>query len=232
MSAGREPLRAAAQLALAGLIAALLLAGTWALTRDRIVAAEHRAQMQALEIVLPPDRYDNDLVADAVQVQAAAWLGRETATVHRARLRGEASALVLEATANDGYAGPIDLLVAISTDGRVLGVRVTAHQETPGLGDDIEAGRSDWITRFAGRALGDPPAPEWAVRKDGGRFDQFAGATITPRAVVRAVKRGLQFAARHGGELRAAAPGATLRVDSAPDDFAPDDGAPDEFRPR
>jgi electron transport complex protein RnfG len=221
MSAGREPLRAAAQLALAGLIAALLLAGTWALTRDRIVAAEHRAQMQALEIVLPPDRYDNDLVADAVQVQAAAWLGRETATVHRARLRGEASALVLEATANDGYAGPIHLLVAIADDGRVLGVRVTAHQETPGLGDDIEAGRSDWITRFAGRALGDPPAADWAVRRDGGRFDQLAGATVTPRAVVRAVKRCLEFAARHGDEIRAAAPGVTLRIESAPDDHRP-----------
>ena len=221
MSAAREPLRAAAQLALAGLIAAVLLAGTWALTRDRIVAAEHRSQMQALEIVLPADRYDNDLVADAVQVRAPAWLGRETATVHRARLRGQASALVLEATANDGYAGPIHLLVAIAADGRVLGVRVTAHQETPGLGDDIEAGRSDWITRFTGRALGDPPAAEWAVRRDGGRFDQFAGATVTPRAVVRAVKRCLAFAARHGDAIRAAAPGATLRIESAPDDYRP-----------
>ena len=219
MSAGREPLRAGAQLALAGLAAALLLAGTWALTRDRIVAAEHRAQMQALEIVLPPDRYDNDLVADAVQVHAAAWLGRATATVHRARLRGEAGALVLEATATDGYAGPIRLLVAVDRDGRVLGVRVTAHQETPGLGDDIEADRSDWITRFDGRGLGDPPADQWAVRRDGGRFDQFAGATVTPRAVVRAVKRCLEFVARHGDELREAAPGATLRFDSAPDDY-------------
>ena len=221
MNARREPLRAAAQLALAGLIATLLLAGTWALTHERIVAAEHHAQMQALEIVLPPERYDNDLVADAVQVQAAAWLGRDTATVHRARLRGEPSALVLEATANDGYAGPIHLLVAVADDGRVLGVRITGHQETPGLGDGIEARRSDWISRFAGRALGDPPAARWAVRKDGGRFDQFAGATITPRAVVRAVKRCLEFAARHGDEIRAAAPGATLRVDSAPDDTRP-----------
>ena len=221
MSLAREPLRAAAQLALAGLIAAALLAGTWALTRDRIAAAERRAQMQALEIVLPPTAYDNDPVADAVQVRAAAWLGREQARVHRARLRGEPSALVLETTAPDGYAGPIHLLVAIATDGRVLGVRVTGHQETPGLGDDIEAGRSDWITRFAGRALGDPPPEAWAVRRDGGRFDQFAGATVTPRAVVRAVKRSLEFVARHGDELRAADAGATLRIESAPEDYRP-----------
>lgn len=219
--ATREPLRAAAQLGLAGLLAALLLAGTWWLTREDIVAAEHRAQMQALEIVLPPDRYDNDLVNDAVHVQAAAWLGLESATVHRARLAGEPSALVLEVSAPDGYAGPIRLLVAVANDGRVLGVRVTGHQETPGLGDDIEVERSDWITRFTGRALGDPPAGEWAVRKDGGHFDQFAGATITPRAVVRAVKRCLEFVARHGGEVAAAPPGATLRFESAPEDYAP-----------
>jgi electron transport complex protein RnfG len=221
VSVFREPLRAGAQLAIAGLVATLLLAGTWALTRDRIVAAERRAQMQALEIVLPPDRYDNDLIADTVQVQAAAWLGRESVTVHRAQLRGQPSALVLQASAPDGYAGPIHLLVAVDHDGRVLGVRVTAHQETPGLGDDIEAGRSEWITRFDGRALGDPPTEGWAVRKDGGRFDQFAGATLTPRAVVRAVKRCLEFVARHGDQVRAAPPGATLRFDSAPDDFRP-----------
>lgn len=221
MSGLREPLRAGAQLAIAGLIATLLLAGTWALTRDRIAAAERRAQMQALEIVLPPDRYDNDPVADTVQVQAVAWLGRGSVTVHRAQLRGQPSALVLQTSAPDGYAGPIHLLVAVDHDGRVLGVRVTAHQETPGLGDDIDAGRSDWITRFAGRALGAPPAEQWAVRKDGGRFDQFAGATVTPRAVVRAVKRCLEFVARHGDEVRAAPPGATLRFDSAPDDYRP-----------
>lgn len=219
--ASREPLRAAAQLGLAGLLAAMLLAGTWALTREDIVVAEHRAQMQALEIVLPPDRYDNDLVADTVQVRAAAWLGRESATVHRARLAGEPSALVLEASAPDGYAAPIRLLVAISQDGRVLGVRVTGHQETPGLGDGIEADRSDWITRFNGRALGDPSAERWAVRKDGGEFDQFAGATVTPRAVVRAVKRCLEFVQRHGDPIFAAPAGATLRIETAPEDYAP-----------
>lgn len=217
----REPLRAAAQLGLAGLLAALLLAGTWRLTREHIVAAEHRAQMAALEIVLPSARYDNDLVADSVQVRAEAWLGLASAAVHRARLAGEPSALVLEVSAPDGYAGPIRLLVAVAQDGRVLGVRVTRHQETPGLGDDLEVERSDWITRFTGRALGDPPAADWTVRRDGGRFDQFAGATVTPRAVVRAVKRCLGFVARHGDELRTAQAGATLRFDTVPEDHAP-----------
>lgn len=217
----REPLRAAAQLGLAGLLAALLLAGTWVLTREHIVAAEHRAQMAALEIVLPSARYDNDLVADSVQVHADAWLGLAPATVHRARLAGEPSALVLEVSAPDGYAGPIRLLVAVAQDGRVLGVRVTGHQETPGLGDDIDVQRSDWITRFTGRALGDPPEDQWAVRRDGGHFDQFAGATVTPRAVVRAVKRCLGFVARHGDELMTAPAGATLRFDTAPDDYTP-----------
>lgn len=212
----RESLRAGAQLALAGLVAAVLLAGTWALTHERIAAAERQAKLQALEIVLPADRYDNDPLANAVRVRAPAWLGGEMATVSRARLAGAPSALVVEAVAPDGYAGPIRLLVAVAADGRVLGVRVTAHQETPGLGDDIEAGRSDWITRFTGRALGDPPLPGWRVQRDGGEFPQFAGATLTPRAVVAAVRRTLQFVARHGDAVRAAEPGATLSFDDAP----------------
>lgn len=212
----RESLRAGAQLALAGLVAATLLAGTWALTHGRIAEAEQRAKLQALEIVLPHSRYDNDPIADAVQVRAPAWLGGESATVSRARLAGAPSALVLEVVAPDGYAGPIRLLVAVATDGTVLGVRVTAHQETPGLGDDIEAARSGWITRFTGRALGNPPLPGWRVQRDGGDFPQFAGATLTPRAVVAAVRRTLQFVAKHGDAVRAADPGATLSFDDAP----------------
>jgi electron transport complex protein RnfG len=215
--ATRESLRAGLQLGLAALVATALLAGTYFLTRDRIAAAEHRARMQALEVVLPADRYDNDLLQDTVQVQAPAWLGADATTVHRASLSGQPSALVFETVAPDGYGGPIRLLLAVADDGRVLGVRVVAHRETPGLGDDIEADRSDWITRFQGRALGDPPAAGWAVRKDGGDFDQFAGATVTPRAVVRAVHRALEFVQRHGDEVRAAPAGDTLRIPTAPD---------------
>lgn len=216
----RESLRAGAQLALAALLATALLAGAWVLSRERIAAGEHRQRVQALELVLPPDLHDNDLLADAVQVRAEPWLGKAEATVHRARVGGDDRALVLDIVAPDGYGGPIGLLVAVDRAGRVLGVRVTAHRETPGLGDGIESGRSDWITRFRGRFLGDPPASRWTVRRDGGDFDQFAGATVTPRAVVRAVKRCLQFVARHGDALRAAAPATTLRFDDAPDESA------------
>lgn len=215
----RESLRSGAQLALAAALAASLLAGTYLLTQPRINAAEHRLQMDALGVVIPADRYDNDLVADTVTVAAEPWLGLPAATVHRARRAGVDSALVLSVVAPDGYAGDIGLLVAVDRGGRVLGVRVTGHRETPGLGDDIEAGRSQWITRFTGRALGDPDASRWAVRKDGGDFDQFAGATVTPRAVVGAVKRCLEFIARHGDEIYAAPAGATLRIDSAPDSY-------------
>lgn len=217
----RESLRSGVQLALAALVATGLLAGTWALTRGRISDAEHRLQMDALAIVIPSNRYDNDLVADAITVQAGPWLGQPLARVRRARLQGRDAALVLDVVAPDGYAGAIGLLVAVDRDGRVLGVRVSRHGETPGLGDDIEVQRSDWITRFTGRALGDPDPARWAVRSDGGDFDQFAGATVTPRAVVAAVKRCLELVARHGDQLYAAPAGATLRIDSAPDDYRP-----------
>ncbi len=215
--AARESLRAGLQLGLVALLATALMGGTYALTRERIAAAEQREQIQALQLVLPAQRHDNRPLDDRLQVSAPAWLGLEQATVLRASLRGQPSALVLEAMAPDGYGGPIHLLIAVDRAGRVLGVRVTAHSETPGLGDDIDADRSDWITRFRGRALGDPPPERWALRKQGGDFDQFAGATVTPRAVVRAVKRCLGFVARHGDALRAAAPGTTLRFDSAPE---------------
>lgn len=218
----RESLRSGVQLALAALVATALLAGTWALTRERITRAEHERQMDALAIVLPADRRDNDVVADAVTVAAEPWLGQPLATVHRARLRGEDSALVLSVVAPDGYSGDIGLLVAVDREGRVLGVRVSEHRETPGLGDDIEASRSDWITRFTGRSLGDPAPSDWAVRRDGGAFDQFAGATVTPRAVVRAVKRCLEFVQRHGTQLYSAPAGTTLRINTAPDDFRPE----------
>ena len=224
--APRESLRSGVQLALAALLATGLLAGTYALTRPRILEAEHRVQMAALAIVIPADRYDNDLVADTVTVSAPPWLGQPLATVHRARLRGRDAALVLSVVAPDGYSGDIGLLVAVDRSGRVLGVRVDRHRETPGLGDDIEAGRSDWITRFTGRSLANPEPARWAVRRDGGDFDQFAGATVTPRAVVAAVKRSLEFVARHGDALYAAEPGARLRIDSGPDVPATNDMPP------
>ncbi|MHA5866058.1 electron transport complex subunit RsxG, partial [Pseudomonas aeruginosa] len=110
-----------------------------------------------------------------------------------ARLHGQASAVILQASAPDGYSGAIQLLVGVTAQGRLLGVRVVAHKETPGLGDRIELAKSPWVHGFDGKSLGDPADAGWAVKKDGGTFDQFAGATVTPRAVVRAVHKALRY---------------------------------------
>ncbi|HET6602596.1 MAG TPA: electron transport complex subunit RsxG [Xanthomonadaceae bacterium] len=217
MNGGRAAARAALLLGTCAVLAVVLLAGVHELTREPIAEAERAAELQALAMVLPPDRYDNDPFEDRVRVQAEAWLGAAPAvTVRRARLQGRPSALVVPVVAADGYAGPIHLLVGIDTQGRILGARILRHQETPGLGDWIDAGKSDWIDRFRGRWLGDPPVPRWRVRKDGGDFDAFAGATVTPRAVVAALRRALQYVRRHGQELYAAPAGSELRHSDGP----------------
>lgn len=188
-----------------GLLLALIAAGGVALlsgihlaTEDRIAAQERRVMEQQLARVLPAGRYDNDPLEDVLVIEDAPSLDAGgPVLVHRARLGGKPSAAVLRVTAPDGYNGDIVLLVGILADGTVSGVRVLRHRETPGLGDPIEARRSDWIERFRGRSLGDPAPAAWAVRKDGGDFDQFTGATITPRAVVGAVKRALQYFEDH-----------------------------------
>ena len=175
-------------------VTAAVLAAMVAWTRAPIEAQQQRAQLAALAALLPVDGFDNDPVADRIEVLAPEGLGgTQPQTIHRARRGGQAVAAVLGVTADDGYSGPIQLLLGVGVDGRVIGVRVVAHRETPGLGDPIEVERSDWIHRFAGRRIGDPPAERWAVRRDGGDFDQFAGATITPRAVVNAVRRALTW---------------------------------------
>lgn len=178
-------------------------------TRDDIAAAAHARQLARFREVLAATRFDNDMLADVVELRDPELLGT-TAPAHawRARLAGRPVAVVLEAVAPGGYSGPIELLVAIAPDGKLIGVRVTGHHETPGLGDAIETHRSNWIERFRGRSLGDPPPARWKVRKDGGDFDQFTGATITPRAVVGAVSNALACFTRHRAELLA--PPATI----------------------
>ncbi len=223
-----------AALALGGiaLAAVALLALTERAARDRISQARAAAEQRALEIVLPSGRYDNDPLADRIEVEAPRWLGGDRPLpVWRARLAGQPAALVFEAEATDGYAGTIRLRIGVEADGRISGVRVTDHRETPGLGDAIEAERSDWIRGFDGRALGEPATQDWRVRRDGGAFDQFAGATITPRAVVGAVRRALQYAASHGDALYAAPVGTRLaHVDGPPID-SPPPVAPTSIRP-
>lgn len=187
-------LRSGLLLSLIAVIGVALLAGAHRLTRDRIAAQQIRVLNERLSQVLPAELYSNDLHADRLQIRRPdVFLHSAPVQVFRARRDGEPVAAIMEVTAPDGYNGDIRMLVGILYDGTVSGVRVTAHRETPGLGDPIEVRRSDWIERFHGRSLADPQPGGWAVRRDGGEFDQFTGATITPRAVVRAVHTALLY---------------------------------------
>ena len=179
----------------------LLTSGALALadraTLDDIRAAQELDMKQSLTQVLP-GQYDNDLLKDTVTLPGPDG----EVTVYRARRGGKVAAVVFKVQAR-GYAGPVVSMMGVDRDGKMLGVRVIKHTETPGLGDKIEPAKDEWIHGFAGKFLGDPPADKFAVKKDGGVFDQFAGATITPRAVVKSVKGGLEFFAREKSRLLA-----------------------------
>jgi electron transport complex protein RnfG len=174
-----------------------VIAGTYLSTRglvqDNIRAAEEHALLE----IIPRDRHDNSMLDDAVALGDDALLGlREPRNAYRAKQNGEVVAVILPATARDGYTGDIDLIIGVNRDGSVAGVRVLSHRETPGLGDQIDYKKSQWVDGFIGRSLLNPKAEKWTVKKDGGVFDQFTGATITPRAVTAAVKRSLEFYAQ------------------------------------
>jgi electron transport complex protein RnfG len=201
----RRTVRAAIMLAAAAIAAFGLVAVVHEATRDRIAATARARELARFDQVLGGLPHDNDLLADTVTLRDPELLGTTAAvTAYRARFHGQPVAVLLEFVATDGYSGSIRLLIAVAPDGTVLGVRTVSHHETPGLGDFIDAGKSDWIRRFSGKSLGDPAAARWRVRKDGGDFDQYTGATITSRAVVGAVGRTLQFFTRHRDELLAA----------------------------
>lgn len=172
-----------------------VLSGAYLWTRPSIEAAAAEEKMKLIDDVLPRNRYDNALLKDFVSLPPTPALGLdESSAIYRARRSGKIEALVLEMVAPDGYAGKIRLLVALGTDGTVIGVRVINHRETPGLGDYIEPKKDrnkdrPWITQFNGLNPAATEEREWKVRKDGGRFDSVAGATVTPRAVVKAVRK-------------------------------------------
>jgi electron transport complex protein RnfG len=184
-----------------------MVAFTYDQTRDRIAANEREALMRKLNVLIPKDHYDNKPFEDTQQVRDPNLLGTdEPVTVYRARLGGKPVGLVMAPVAPDGYSGAIKLLVGIAEDGTLTGVRVTAHHETPGLGDAIDEERSNWIYGFDGKSLHNPPLDQWRVKRDGGAFDQLTGATITPRAIVKAVKKSLLYYRDHHTELFAKAP--------------------------
>ncbi len=170
-------------------------------TAERIARNERQALLDQLHILVPPHYIDNDLLSDVIEVSAVEQLGTDTTRVYRARMGDQAVAAVLSPVVTQGYSGPIQLIVAIRSDGSLAGARVLRHRETPGLGDKVEVERSSWILGFAGRSLNDPPPSRWKVKRDGGEFDQFTGATITPRAVVRGVKSALEYFAAHRDQL-------------------------------
>lgn len=205
-SALREPLATALALVIFSVLGAALLAGAYTATLANIAKSEQAEKLALVSQTLPPGSFDNDLIRDARPLAADPLLGlKRPGLAYPARQGDTTTALVLEAVAPDGYSGEIKLLIGILADGRISGVRVTAHKETPGLGDYIEIKKNDWIRQFDGKSADDPAAELWKVRKDGGRFDSLAGATITPRAVVKAVHKALRYFASHRAKLLAPA---------------------------
>ncbi len=175
-----------------------LVALTYEGTMERIAENERQALLRSLHQIISPEAHDNDIYADLITVHNKALLGsRDGVNIYRARMSGQPVAAVIASAAPDGYNGTIKLLVGINYDGTLAGVRVINHHETPGLGDGIEAERSDWVQGFNGRSLLNPESAGWKVKKDGGQFDQFTGATITPRAVVKAVYNTLRYYQQH-----------------------------------
>jgi electron transport complex protein RnfG len=192
-------------------VGAGLLSGTFNLTRPTIEISEQADKLVLVAQTLPAGSYDNDIVRDARPLPANPLLGlKRPGLAYPASQGGQVNAVVLEAVAPDGYSGEIRLLIGILADGRIAGVRVVAHKETPGLGDYIDMARSPWIKQFDGLGLSNPTPDQWKVRKDGGRFDSRAGATITPRAVVKAVRKALEYFAVHKTELLAPNPAKSI----------------------
>ncbi|WP_371322758.1 electron transport complex subunit RsxG [Dechloromonas sp. ZY10] len=188
-----------------------LLSGAYLWTKPAIEASAIEEKMKLIDEVLPRGEYDNALLSDTVNLPPTPELGlSEASTVYRARQGNTPVALIFETVAPDGYAGKIRLIVAVRNNGAVAGVRVTQHKETPGLGDYIEVKKDKnkarpWITQFAGMSLAEVSERDWRVKKDGGRIDYYAGATVTPRAVSKAVHKAVQWAEKNGAQLFAGA---------------------------
>ena len=176
----------------------LVLALTNEVTANDIAQRATEDRLNSLSQVLPAELYDASPLDDVVTITDAEG---KAVPVYRARKDGRITGVAYEIRGS-GYAGEIRLMMGVDADGRILGVRVLAHKETPGLGDKIELKKGDWILRFTGLSLDNPVEAQWKVKKDGGQFDQFAGATITPRGVVAAVHRGLELFQANQAQLK------------------------------
>lgn len=192
---GQSITRNSLLLALFAVCTTALIAGTFLLTQDKIALQKRLAEEKALLEIIPRSRHDNSMLDETVAVgpENTGLDLREEKHVYVARKQGAVTAVIVPAVARDGYTGDIELIVGVNRDGSIAGVRALAHRETPGLGDKVDIRKSDWVLGFEGRSLENPTLAGWAVKKDKGEFDQFTGATITPRAVVAATLRVLQF---------------------------------------
>lgn len=195
----KHTLKTAITMIVFAFVGTALLAYIFEITRAPIEASEKEARLALFKQILPESAHDNDLLKDTVQIAPNELLGNALPSeANVAKLNNKIAGVILEAIAHDGYSGDIKLLIAIRADGSISGVRVLAHKETPGLGDYIDVLHSNWIKLFNDESLSKTAAKqiietEWHVKKDGGKFDYMVGATITPRAVVKAVFKALQF---------------------------------------
>ena len=198
----RSTLLAAGVLLLFTLVGTTLLALAYSQTRGPIAKSEEESKLKLIRQLLPHSLYDNHIVHDTIKLKPSPLLGEDDDSIaYVARLKGKPTAVVLESIAPDGYGGAITMLVAIKADGEIAGVRVVEQNETPGLGDYIDIAKSDWIKIFDGTSLAGYSAEDWHVKKDGGKFDYMTGATISPRAVVKAVHKALQYFAANRAKL-------------------------------
>ena len=203
----RISVRTAAILLAFTLVFTALMAGTYKATEPMVTASALAEKLRLIGEVLPPGQYDNDLMADSIILPPQGILGLDDETrVWRARKGGAPVALVFEAAARDGYSGRISLILAVDASGRLLALRVTTHKETPGLGDYIDPKKDKnktqpWITQFSKLGFDSVPPKKWRVKKDGGRFDQMSGATISARAVTNASGRALAWAVENRDKL-------------------------------
>lgn len=187
-------------------ICTVLVASTFQLTKDRIVANEQAWLEKKLAPALSGITFEGSISESKLLIPAPHELpGRDDAVVYRVYADGEPVAALFAVTAPDGYAGPIRILMGIDVNGAVTGLRILEHRETPGLGDRIDETKSDWVHQFSGRSLGDPALADWAIRRDGGEFDQLSGASVTPRAVLRAMQETLLYFEANRNEIFAPA---------------------------
>ncbi|MCU7835487.1 MAG: electron transport complex subunit RsxG [gamma proteobacterium symbiont of Taylorina sp.] len=182
-----------------GGIGTALVVFTFESTKEKIDANEKAILLKNLNYIIPPESHSNNLLDNQLIVPADSLLNNKSSknskgiTLYQAWQEKQPVAVAFPIVANDGYNGEIKLLIAILSSGTISGVRVIAHKETPGLGDKIEVEKSDWILGFNHKTLDNPGIKQWKVKKDGGVFDQFSGATITPRAVVNAIYKALDY---------------------------------------